>query len=194
MGRKSASESADDLRVTETLSKLTVGRVLMRWLIEECGRRGLEFKELTKIMGISKSYLLSLRYGQRDLDGLSRDIIENLANFLNTDPLTIMLASEKFDPLDFYRSSGETLESEANRAAHFISNDPKWGALMPEIHEMDLKTKLYLIVAYEKAENKILMSSRINAAEIAKAVAGDAEEIEAAIKRLRPEVSPKTRK
>lgn len=163
--KTSAQDEKSDLQMYESLSKLGRGHVLMRWILQECARRKLKFRDLKDILGMSRSYLFSIRYGQRNLDGISREMTKNIARFLNTDSLSIMLASGKLHPEDFYEADESQLVNEVNRAIEFIAGDPKWGATMPEVADLPFATRLFIVRCYEKAEDKILLASRIDVIE-----------------------------
>ena len=68
-------------------------------------RIGLE--ETAKRIGISRSYLSSLRYGQRKVSSLGREILDKCAEFLGMPLAGVLMAAEVIYPTDFVGGSRE---------------------------------------------------------------------------------------
>jgi len=73
-----------------------------------------------------------------------------------------MLAAGRIEVTDFY-DDPDRLAVELERAMQFIAQDPVWGALVPlEAHEASAEMQHVIVVAYEKATGRQILSGRID--------------------------------
>ncbi|WP_374679727.1 helix-turn-helix domain-containing protein [Hydrocarboniphaga effusa] len=125
-------------------------------------RIGLE--ETAKRIGISRSYLSSLRYGQRKVSSLGREILDKCAEFLGMPLAGVLMAAEVIYPTDFVGGSRERARQEVQRAMQFFASDPDWaGFVDADWRSWSLNTQLMIVLLYQKAAGLELLPSLFDA-------------------------------
>jgi len=138
------------------------GANLIRAIEQAVVARGIYNRDAAKEIGITPTELSRLKHGHYEVANLSRERIQNIANFLNIPVLATMLLAGQIEPADFYQNSqsDEFIHGQVERATQFILNDPDWGAVAPKaLYDKDVgvDVKLYLIWAYEQATGLVLI-------------------------------------
>lgn len=143
------------------------GGVLLSMLLRRANERGHNLKKMAAELNVTYSYIAQLRSGARKTIDIGEDVIKACMLYLGMPRLTVLLASGRMKPEDFYSDPFEVV-STLPRAIEFILDDPKYGPLMT-IDLIDGNPKLqYLIVAlYEDATQKTLLPGRMSALQIA---------------------------
>ena len=120
--------------------------------------------ETAERIGISRSYLFSLRYGQRKVSSLGRDILDKCAEFLGMPVATVLMAAEVIQPTDFVGNAAERARQEIQRAMEFFSSDPDWaGFVEADWRSWSPKMQLMTVLLYQKATGFNLLPSLFDA-------------------------------
>lgn len=142
------------------------GSELLSMLLRRANERGHNLGKMATELNVTYSYISQLRSGVRKAADIGENVIRACMLYLGVPRLTVLLASGRMKPEDFFSNPFEVV-STLPRAIKFILDDPKYGPLMP-IDLIDGNPKLqYLIVAlYEDATQKTLLPGRMSARQI----------------------------
>lgn len=169
------SDTKEDIVTSEEINPNLKGAKLLAWLLAEARHRNIKFRELSDHLGISRSYLFSLRYGQRQIETLSLEILQQCATFLRVPMISVMMAAETIRPEYFFDTDNETFKSQINRAIDYMSGDSNWGAWMPDMRSYSWDAKLFTVLLYEKATGRNLIESKIDMHRVIQQFRGEKE-------------------
>jgi hypothetical protein len=99
-------------------------------------------------------------------------VLESCAAFLNAPMIAVLMAADIVKVEYFVHGTHEKVLGELSRALDFIAADPTYGAMLPDVRSMDLRTKFYVVFAYEKATGKSLLDSKVDIQAISKQLSG----------------------
>ncbi len=139
------------------------GYRLLVLLFQRASERNMLIKDVAAQLNVTPGYLTHLRNGTHAATNLSREVLERIAAFLSIPYVVALLLSDQLSAKDYYLSESERLEEEVSNALDFIRRDADWGGFLPPaVEEADLPTKQFIVLCYEKATGKRLVSGKLN--------------------------------
>lgn len=150
------------------------GDRLLYWLISEFNRRGdYPLRDtVPRYLGVSYPYFRQMRNGPdgksgRSAANISDEFISNAARYLGVPRISVMIAADKVAPEDFFKP--DTLDNELVSSLTFIQNDPDWGPfLSTDIWSANQDLQLLVVLLYERAKDKNLISEEIDIEQLLK--------------------------
>lgn len=143
-------------------TKKSIGWRLLRVIEEKSTEEGLNVSETAQAIGINPTYLSQLRSATRCPSRIDKELIIQIANWLNLPSLAVMILADQVKMEDFY-SNQDDFELSINRAVKFILADPSWGSMMPKTFVDGTKEeKIYMIWCYEQATKSKLLTGGID--------------------------------
>ncbi len=138
------------------------GSTLLAWLFETANDRGLQLKEMAKELGVTYGYIHQLRNGIKPVPGISDEVVDRCAKFLDVPRLAVLVAADIMRFEDFYQEP-DSLRTYLEPSLRFIKRDPLWGAFMhPIVFDVDDKVKYFIITLYEEATGRKLIPTKIS--------------------------------
>jgi transcriptional regulator with XRE-family HTH domain len=145
------------------------GALLIAAIYKEIAARGITQTDAAQILGIAKSYLAALLNGTRSLDGLRRQKIEAIANFIRVPPIQVRILAEEIPVKDFFHET--TLVGELDVMHERLLNDKAWCAYAPNPElwkNLPLDVKRLVGLLYERVSHEDFLS-KASALEISNA-------------------------
>lgn len=133
------------------------GARLLVALMARARQDGFTYKQLADHLGISRSYFHSLRYGQRSIAALSRKILEQCARYLGAPLIDVLLLADSVLPSDFVRPGSRGFEADLRQAMEFVSQDRRWGGLLPRWQQLETEVMLVIVLMYEAVTRRHLL-------------------------------------
>ncbi len=138
------------------------GSTLLAWLVETANDKGLQLKEMAAELGVTYGYIHQLRNGLKPVPGISDELVDRCAAFLDVPRLAVLVAADIMRFEDFYQEP-DSLRTYLEPSLRFIKRDPTWGAFMhPMIFDVDDKVKYFIITLYEEATGRKLIPTKIS--------------------------------
>ena len=133
---------------------------LLDMLYKKAELENLSVTETAARLGISRSYLSSLSYGQRRIPSLGREVLSKCAEFLGVTLAMVLMAAEVITPTDYIGGTREQARFEIQRAMEFLASDPEWaGYVEADWRSWTPKMQLMAVLLYQKACDVKLLPS-----------------------------------
>ena len=160
-GRTTASKSRRASSIAGTneaqdLSQMKGGALLM-WLDRVALSRGHSRQDVARELGVTYGYLAQLRSGIREVANISDDFAYACSLYLKAPRITVLKAAGRITIEDYIDPSAGT--GLIDRALETMRADPDWGGFLPQdIFEGSYAVKRYVVMLYERATGKKLMT------------------------------------
>jgi transcriptional regulator with XRE-family HTH domain len=157
-------DDEDDFDLLAASAKPVEGWRLLEALLAKGRQEGIGLTEVAKKIGISRSYLFSLRYGQRKVPSLGRGALDKCAQFLGVPVTSVLLMAEVMQPTDFVAGPSERARQEVQRALEFFAGDPDWCGFIPaDWRSWSPQLQVMTVLLYQKASGLQLLPSLFDA-------------------------------
>jgi hypothetical protein len=124
------------------------GGPLIAWLFDECRRRGQDYCELARDLGVTYGYIAQLRNGFRLVRKISDEFAVSCARYLGVPTVVVKVIAGRIPMSDFV-APRETEEDWVERAMARLLDDPVARNALPEdAHALPLAAKRALVAMY----------------------------------------------
>jgi transcriptional regulator with XRE-family HTH domain len=144
------------------------GRALIERLRTRMRQDELSQNQLAKRLGVGASYLSQLTNGAKPMSGVSELFLRTCAEYLEIPPVLVYLLAGRLQAKDFFVSP-KTFEQHLNNALELIccsSIAAETAVDAGLLTELPAAAKLLIVVLFERAENVLLLPSRVRAGEV----------------------------
>lgn len=148
----SAPNETRDERVSRLYA--SPGGPLIGWLLDECRRRGQEYRQMAAELGVTYGYISQLRNGLRLTRQIGDDFAVSCARYLGVPPVVIKMIAGRIPMSDFVQPR-ESEESALDRAlAQMLDDSAARQALPADLSELPLSAKQALVAMYQEVSGR----------------------------------------
>lgn len=156
--RSSPAEQQTESR-EERVSRLyaSSGGPLIGWLFDECRRRGQDYQEMAKALGVTYGYINQLRTGIRLTKQISDEFAGRCAGYLGVPPVVVKMVAGRIPMSDFMQPAEEE-EHVLDRAMSAMLDDPvARKALTADLRDLSVAAKRALVAMYVETSGRDLL-------------------------------------
>lgn len=145
-----------------------IGRALIERLKTRMRHDDLSQNQLARRLGVGASYLSQLNGGVKPVTGVSELFLRSCAEYLEIPPVLVYLLAGRLQAKDFFVSP-TTVEQHVNTALELIGSSSiaaETGVDAGLLTELPAAAKLLIVVLFERAENVLLLPTRVSQGEV----------------------------
>jgi len=136
------------------------GSALLVWLLRTASSRGHKMQQMAASLGVTYGYVIQLKKGIRETPRISNDVVQAAARYLGCPPILVKMAAGQITTHDFYTPK-DRLENDMAAAITHIAGDPNYLYLLPpNIDKLSDEVKAALVVFYQDATGKVLLTRK----------------------------------
>lgn len=139
-------------------AKKSGGSVLTSLLMTKAANKNQDLKHLAAALGISYGYLIQVKNGERKYNGLSNDVLDRMAAYLELPLLVVYCAADKIPPYVLIGSDYSSFWADVSSGYEAFKGDPDYAHFFTEeLKGISNSSKVPLVLAYERATGKTLI-------------------------------------
>lgn len=144
-------------------AKKSGGSLLTALLLNKAAQKDEDLKQVANALGISYGYFIQIKNGERKFNGLSDEVLDRMAAYLELPLLTVYCAADKIPANVLIGADKATFWTDIMSGFEVFKTDPEYSHLFTkELEQLSVVSKLPLVLAYEKASGKTLIRKSHN--------------------------------
>lgn len=144
-------------------AKKSGGSLLTALLLNKAAQKEEDLKHVAAALGISYGYFIQIKNGERKFNGLSNEVLDRMAAYLELPLLTVYCAAEKVPANVLIGAEKATFWTDIVSGFEVFKTDPEYSHFFTkELERLSVISKLPLVLAYEKASGKTLIRKSHN--------------------------------
>ncbi|WP_157648589.1 helix-turn-helix domain-containing protein [Thiobacillus denitrificans] len=136
------------------------GAAFLVWLTRTASSRSQKMHQMASALGVTYGYLIQLKKGIRETPRISADVVQAAARYLGCPPIFVKMAAGQVTAQDFYVPK-DKMENDVNTAIAYMAGDPNYLYMLPpDLDKLPQDVKAALVLLYQDATGKNLLSSK----------------------------------